>query len=775
MQNECVLDRVKYPLHMRTFIASIALAVTCVVSIADDAPPPGTADFSMSRFVPGRRAAQSEFEKKLLESIDPKRLSAWHDLVASEPHVAGTPGDLRQIDRLAKAFAEMGLEVETHWIWPYLCKPVSAEVEIVAPASAAKKLGVSEPPIDSDKYTRSPDLIPLAWNAYSGSGDATANVVYCNYGTKADFEKLKELGVETRGTIALARYGGNFRGYKAKFAQDAGCVGLIIFIDPADSGYAKGPAYPEGGWATPTQVQCGSILTTAWAGDPLTPMIEATENAPRVTPEEAGLPKIPVQPIGWESAQPILKAMTGEPVADRVPEWQGGLPTPYRLTGGAELKVRLKVEQTRAITKTANVVATLKGAKEPEKKIIIGCHHDAWNHGACDPTCGLILVLEVAKVMSDLAKAGHPPDRSILFCGWGAEEFGILGSVEWVEKNLADLEKNGVAYINLDMATMGANFSASSAPSLRSLIYDAARIVPNAPLPPGPGGGVSMRRPAKDAAPPVSPGSVFDTWLARTKPATPAAPATPATAPPSSTKAGTSPESNKLLVTPEPPIGDLGGGSDHIGFVCHALVPSISLGSGGSRGTSYHSIYDTLDWYRAVVGDDYLPAQMNARMTAVIAARLANADVLPMDPRRVAPDLTRQMVRLEQKATAMGLRFEPASLATPLESLESNAKWVHERVEKAVSAHDGEMLFHFNTALMSADRSWQIRDGLPGRKWFRNSYAASDRDSGYAPWILPMLEQAIEDRNQKALDDAIAEYQRLISRAPVVVFDVKPK
>ncbi len=730
----------KYPALMRTLLAGLTLIVASAAAAGADA------DFSMSRFVPDRRAAQGEYERKLLDGIDPKRLSAWHDLLASEPHVAGTPGDLRVIEKLGKAFAEMGLDVETHWVWPYLCKPVSAEVEIVAPAAAAKKLGVSEPPIDSDKYTRSPDLIPLAWNAYSGNGDATANVIYVNFGTKADFEKLKELGVETKGTIALARYGGNFRGYKAKFAQDAGCVGLIIFMDPEDSGYAKGPAYPEGGWATPTQVQCGSILTTSWAGDPLTPMIEATETAPRITEEEAGLPRIPVQPVGWESALPILKAMKGEPVADRVPQWQGGLPTPYRLTGGPELKVRVKVEQTRAITKTANVIGTLKGAKEPEKKIIIGCHHDAWNHGACDPTCGLILVLEVAKVMSDLAKAGHPPDRSVLFCGWGAEEFGILGSVEWVEKNREDLEKNGVAYINLDMATMGANFYASSAPSLRTLIYDAARVVPNAPVDTS----VSMRRPKPTAEAAKSPGSVFDTWLARTKPK--AGPSKPGEAAGAEAKPSID----------EPEIGDLGGGSDHIGFVCHALVPSISLGSGGARGTSYHSIYDTLDWYRAVVGDDYLPAQMNARMTGLIAARLANADVLPVDPRRVPVDFSMQITRLEAKAKARGLRFDAGAMNGHVPQWIETSRILCDTATRAAITGGEDTIAFANRAMEAGDRVWKLETGLPGRKWFRNAYAASDRDSGYAPWILPLLEQAIEDGDQKALDAAIEHYAQII-------------
>lgn len=737
-----MLGVVPYPACMRTFIAGLFLVVACTVAAAADV------DFSMSRFVPARRAAQGEYEKKLLEGIDPKRLSAWHDLVASEPHVAGTPGDLRVIEKLAKAFGEMGLEVETHWVWPYLCKPVSAEVEIVAPAAAAKKLGVSEPPIDSDKYTRSPDLIPLAWNAYSGSGDITANIVYANYGTKADFDKLRELGIETKGTIALARYGGNFRGYKAKFAQDAGCVGLIIFIDPGDSGYAKGPAYPEGGWATSTQVQCGSILTTSWAGDPLTPMIEATEHAPRISPDEAELPRIPVQPVGWESAQPILKAMTGEPVADRVPQWQGGLPAPYRLTGGAELKVRLKVEQTRAITKTANVVATLKGAKEPEKKIIIGCHHDAWNHGACDPTCGLILVLEVARVMSDLAKAGHPPDRSVLFCGWGAEEFGILGSVEWVEKNRDDLEKNGVAYINLDMATMGPNFSAASAPSLRTLIYDAARVVPNAPVDTG----VSMRRPKPAAESAKSPGSVFDTWLARARPKAAVG------------KTDAAGDAVKEGVD-EPEIGGLGGGSDHIGFVCHALVPSISLGSGGSRGTSYHSIYDTLDWYRAVVGDDYLPAQMNARMTGVIASRLANADVLPVDPRRIAPDIRKQLARLSESAKTKGLSPDKLEFDGVVQGLEDAGSAIVDRSNVVIaSAGPSGVRATFRHWQTWLDRAWKVEEGLPGRKWFRNAYAASDRDSGYAPWILPMVEQAVQDRDQAALDAAGDRLRRMVKQ-----------
>lgn len=733
-------------MNLSRWIGLIALFLACTASARPG--PDAAPDFSMSRFVPQRRAAQSQYEQKLLERIDPARLKAWHDLLASEPHVAGTPGDLRQIERLTTAFAGMGLEVQTHWIWPYLAKPVGAEVAIVSPPGAAKQLGVSEPAIAEDTYTRSPDLIPLAWNAYSGSGDVTASVVYVNFGTKADFDRLKTLGVDPRGKIALARYGGNFRGYKAKFAEEAGCAGLIIFIDPEDSGYQKGPAYPEGGWATASQVQCGSILTTGWAGDPLTPMREATEHADRISPDQAGLPSIPVQPVGWESAQAILSLMTGEPVSDRVPDWQGGLPTVYRIEGGEALKVRLRVEQTRAITKTANVVATLKGAKEPQKKIIIGCHHDAWNHGACDPTCGLILVMEVARVMSDLAKEGFPPDRTVMFCGWGAEEFGILGSVEWVEANRADLERNGVAYINLDMATMGPNFYASAAPSLAPVIYDAARIVPNAPI----SSHVSLRRRAASSELLRSPGTVFESWLARSK-----KPTDPGTPP--------------LAATAEPPIGDLGGGSDHIGFVCHALVPSISLGSGGAPGTSYHSIYDTLDWYRAVVGDDYLPAQMNAEMTAIIASRLANADVLPIDPARYPPAIKRHAARLTSEASKRGLSLDLAPFEDAVDRVEPLCAGFEKSVRDSVSADRIAMFVVLNQGLMESERAWKLEEGLPGRFWFLNAYAASDRDSGYAPWILPLLEQVIQDapRTDKTTSHewasaAVSKYQKLIAR-----------
>ncbi|HZW10723.1 MAG TPA: M28 family peptidase, partial [Phycisphaerales bacterium] len=490
----------------------------------------------------GSSLAQDDIVERLNAVPAAERLRAWHDMVASVPHVAGTEGDRHVINELARSFGEMGYDVDIHEIWPLLSYPVSAEVEVMHPTiqAGAGLLPLREVPLAADPYSESTD-VPFGFNAYSGSGEATGEVVYANFGRKEDFEKLRELGIDCTGKIVVARYGGNYRGYKAKFAEAAGAAGLLIFLDPGDTGYAKGDVYPRGGWQTDLCIQRGSIVTLPYQGDPLTPFVEATEDAERLDVDEVALPRIPVQPIGWGAARQILVRMEGpEAPAD----WQGGLPMSYRLTGGPDLRVRVNVQQERRIAKTANVIARMEGALYPDQWVIVGCHHDAWGFGACDPTCGLISLLESARSFAELAATGVRPARTVIFCAWGAEEFGIIGSSEWVEANYDKLREKAVAYINLDMASMGPEFGASASPSLRRLVEDAARLVPQA-------------RAAEK--------TVFEDWLARS---------------PRTDNPG------------RPSIGDLGGGSDHVGFVCHAGIPGISFGSGGSAGSSYHTAYD---------------------------------------------------------------------------------------------------------------------------------------------------------------------------------------
>ncbi|MFM9996006.1 MAG: M20/M25/M40 family metallo-hydrolase [Phycisphaerales bacterium] len=715
-----------------TALRRTAALVTGMAAVAQGQP----VEFVLPWWPADQREAWAAHEKALLAVPNAEKLLAWHELLASEPHVAGTPGDAREIDRLVAAFTEMGLEVERHPIWPLLARPVSCAVEVVSPERVS--LVVKEQDLVEDRFSTHPDQM-VGWNAFSGSGDVIAGVVYANYGAKADFEKLKELGVAVEGKIVVARYGGNYRGFKAKFAQDAGAAGVIIYTDPADSGYVKGIVYPEGGYANDTCIERGSILTLPQPGDPLTPFVEATQDAVRLDPESIGLPKIPVQPVGWGTAQEIMKRMKG----DAVPQgWQGGLPMTYRVTGGDELKVRLKVEQTREIIPTFNVIATLRGETEPERMVLIGCHHDAWSCGASDATCGMIALLETARALTDAAKQGKRPARSVVFCAWGAEEFGIIGSTEWVEKMRDDLFERGVAYINLDAASMGPDFGVGTAPSLRRLVSEAARAVPQ----------------PRDATK-----TVFQAWLARGEDA---------------------------LFPGLPRFGELGGGSDHVGFWCHVAVPSTSLSGGGAKGSAYHSTYDTLPWYWKAVGSDYEPALMVARMTTSVASRLAGAPLLPIDPVRYGLDTRRHLIDLTTRGAELGVfekserdvTLDLARLDGVVQAYDHRARRVHGRLLEAVAggALAKDRLDAVNAMLMTTDRAWFAVEGLPDRPWFRNTYVAPDADSGYASEALPLLRRAIESKSPRAVAEAeervLEVFRRLDGMLDAIehVLDEKP-
>lgn len=632
------------------------------------------------------RGAYADYERALQAIPNPERLRAWHDLTAGHVHIAGTPGDWTTIEQLEEAFRGMGLSVERHEFWAYLSTPVDAGLWIVEPALA--ELPIAETAIAGDPYAL--DGVPeFGFNAYAATGDVTAEVVYANFGTKEDFEKLAELGIDCTGKIVIARYGGNYRGYKAKYAEEAGAAGLLIFTDPADSGYMQGIQYPEGGWQTETCIQRGSIKTTPWPGDPLTPFVEATEDAERIDVSEAGLPNIPVQPIGWAAARAIMEQMRGELVPKG---WQGGLPLAYRLTGAGGVTVRMKVEQERRLVKSANVIATLEGAVWPEEKVIIGCHHDSWGYGASDATSGMIALLESARSFAELASAGQRPARSVVFCGWGAEEQGIIGSVEWVEANREMLEKTAVAYINLDMASMGPQIGASASPSLKRLIVEAAKSVPQA------------RDPGR---------SVYEEWVAR------------------------APDKN---VEGEPVIGWLGGGSDHIGFVCHVGVASAGFGGGGSPGSAYHTARDTLTWYRQVVGEDYEPALMIARMTNAVVSRLANAPVPPLDPNRAIKDVTIELQSIAKNHP---------EIAESVALFENGTKTMLTDFALAVPENGVEA--------MAIDRVWLNKEGVEGMPWFRNMLVATDPTSGYGAWPLPGLRAALESGDASNVDAALRE------------------
>lgn len=651
-----------------------------------------------------------QLEAALIAVPEASTLRAWHNLLSSEPHVAGTEADWRTINRLLLVMDAMGLEIRLHEFEPLLAEPVRASLEILAPEPVA--LDLKERPVWNDPFTNHPDLT-IGWNAYSASGTVEGEVVYVNGGTREDFAWLKEQNIDLTGKIAIARYGGNYRGYKATYAQEAGAIGLIIFSDPADGGgdgFTR-LVYPDGGWANDSYIQRGSILNLPYPGDPLTPFVPAHAEAPRLPIDEVDLPRIPVQPIGASAASEILVRMTG----DASPEsWRGDLPVDYRLTGGADLRVRLSVEQRLSQKKTGNALGIIRGSEFPDEFIVIGAHHDAWTFGAGDPNSGTIVVLETARAFAEAARQGFRPRRTLIFAHWGAEEFGIIGSTEWCEANADDLRANAVAYINLDMASMGPNFGASAFPSLRPVIESATKRIPQARSEAGQ--------------------MIFDAW-SRVN------------------------EQGARTVR----FGDLGGGSDHVGFLCHLGVPSAGISAGGSPGVSYHSNYETLQWYRQTVGDDYEPALMLSRVVSAIAARLAHEPILPLDQRAVADDLSMKIASLAEWANELDAPFDAAALKTAVDAYRDAASGLGARLDAAPVLSKGD-LATLNARLRAFDRMWLYEEGLPGRPWWRNLYAASDPYSGYAAWMLPLLREAIESGEAETINHTIALYEDVLER-----------
>lgn len=649
-------------------------------------------------------------------------LRRWHEMLASEPHVAGTPGDAKVIAALEKAFKDMGLEVERHPFFAYLAEPVDATLEVIPKGEPPIAINLREASVAGDSSPDHP-ATSFAWNAYSASGDVTGEVVYANYATREDFAELARRNVDISGKVVLARYGKIYRGNKAKFAQEAGAAALVMFTAPADSGYVKGPMYPQGGWANECCVQRGSVAALDYPGDPLTPGVEASEDAARLNPADVALPKIPVQPISWKGALEIVSRMRGETVPDG---WQSGLPANDALTGGPDLRVRVMVKQDRRIVRSENVIATLRGNDEPDTKVILGCHHDAWVNGASDPLAGTICLLEAARVLSERASAGERPRRSIVFAAWGAEEFNIVGSTEWVESRAAELTRNCVAYVNLDMAAMGPQFGASASATLSRAILAAAADVPQA------------RDPAR---------TVLMDWTARVQ---------------------------KDGAERAPRVGSMGGGSDHVGFLYHCGIPSAGLGAGGSSGWSYHSAYDSLPWYWKVVGADYEPALMITRMTSTLAWGLASPRVLHVEPWKAVGEIKDALPEIIERGVAKKLWTKPDANVMPdalralvdaIAAFEADPVAAH--VRDAIASGDPPRWTDprdLNRTLMDANQVWNDENAIVGRPWHRYSLGGTDDLTGYGSWAIPTLRWGVERGSMQEINDAVAMYVKKIAR-----------
>lgn len=662
------------------------------------------AAFAFSVTLHAQETNQQQVEEVFKTSIDATRFKTHLQKLTERPHVAGSATNEAVQAYMSSVMKSAGLEVTSYPYDVYLpSTPGESFIEIVTPVR--QTITQQEDILEEDPFS-SDELLWKGWNSFSGSGDVTAEVVYVNYGTREDFEMLKELGVSVEGKVALARYGGNFRGYKAKFAEANGAAGLLIYSDPKDNGYARGLVYPEGPYFNASTIQRGSLLTVDFTGDPLTPFepalpLEGKNKVKRLNPSEVGLHTIPVLPIAYGEAQKIMSQMTGAAVPLA---WQGGLPFTYRLEGGSHLKVRVKVDQPINYTRVANVVGTLKGAELPDEWIILGCHFDAWGFGATDPNSGTAMLLSLSESLGKLAAQGLRPKRSIMIAHWDAEEHGVIGSSEWVEQLSDELGAKAIAYMNFDGGVSGKNFGASASPTLKKLITEASKAVDY----------------------PYTDQSLYDFW-----------------------KRGAA----------EPSIGNLGGGSDHIAFYMHVGVPSLSGGAGGP--TPYHSNYDSFHYYSTFVDPEFQMGPTIEHLAGLMALRLSNHSIVDYDVARYATDLKLHFASAENKVKAYNASFEGfAASKQSLVTLESAAQELAAALEQVnVQGISKKALKEVNAQLIGLEKSFIEEKGMDYGSWYRSLYASTDPFSGYASWMLPGIEYEValkRNENLKAWDERYA-------------------
>jgi len=684
--------------NSRYLIAFAGLMLTSTLSAQD-----------WNGYTPSSMEKQAQTEATFLKSVDFPKYREHLQKLTEKPHVAGTAANEEVAEYMATVMENAGMKVDFYPYDIYMSTSGgSSSVELVTPYR--RPLNQQENILDEDRFSSDPTL-EKGWNAYSGSGDVTAAVVYANYGTKEDFERLAEMGVDVKGKIVIARYGRNFRGYKAKFAEQYGAAGLIMYTDPADSGYTKGLVYPEGYTYNESAIQRGSVLTLDYQGDPLTPFepalpLDGKKKVQRMDPSETTLHTIPVLPLPYGSAKEIIGNMKGKPVPQ---EWQGGLPYTYRLEGGEELTVRLFVDQPKEFVRVSNVVGTFKGTEYPDEWIILGCHYDAWAFGATDPNSGTAMLLSLSESIGKLVKSGNGPKRSILIAHWDAEEHGVIGSSEWVEQLKDELGAKAVAYLNFDGGVSGKNFGASSSPTLKNLVSEMAKKVDY----------------------PYSEKSLYDQWRGDKE---------------------------------EPTIGNLGGGSDHIGFYMHVGVPSLSGGAGGP--TLYHTNYDSFHFYETFVDPEFKMGGTIEQWTGLMTLRMANAELIPYDVERYAVDLKGHFAKAVEKIKGFHAEFEGFDqVDQSITTLEKNTQLLDEALANALSsgALSKKEIKDINKQLIALEKSFIDEKGMYYGSWFKSLYASTDPFSGYASWILPGLEYEISLKSTDRLEEWDQRYANAIS------------
>jgi N-acetylated-alpha-linked acidic dipeptidase len=736
------------------------LSLLCMLLLVRPALP---ADLPLLRgFTAESSRTERDWEEKFKAIPDQANLREYMRRLSARPHHIGSAYGKDDAEWMIAKFKEWGLNAQIESYDVLFPTPKERVLELVEPTRFTAKL--QEPPIASDPTSSQQNEQLPTYNAYSIDGDVTAPVVYANYGVPEDYEQLDRLGISVKGAIVIVRYGASFRGVKPKIAAEHGAVGCLIYSDPRDDGYFEGEVYPQGPYRNKDGVQRGSVMDiTVYPGDPLTPGTPSTKDAKRLKREEAAtITKIPVLPISYGDAQPILAAMTGAVVPER---WRGALPITYR-TGPGPAKVHLKLAFNWDTVPAYNVVVRIPGSTYPDEWIIRGNHHDGWVNGAEDPIAGANALMEEARGLGALLRQGWRPKRTIVYCVWDGEEEGLIGSTEWAEQHAMELTQKAAVYINTDGNNRGF-LQASGSHTLEKFINGVARDVED-------------------------PETKMSVWkrlqLSRIN--------------------NQAADRQELRQRPDLRIGALGSGSDYTAFIDHMGIASLNLGYGGEGGGGiYHSIYDDFNWYTHFSDTEFSYGKALAQTVGLAVMRLADAELLPYDFSnftdtirryideveklarderdqiiernreidegvfRASADPKRSTVPPAKEAVPAFLNFAP--LRNGLAALERTAQQYDQALAHASDNGSAALaraaLRDVNARLIAVERAMLLSDGLPNRPWFEHQIYAPGFYTGYGVKTLPGVRESIEQKQWKQADEQIARVGKVLENTGEVI------
>jgi len=714
---------------------------------------------------------ERQWEEKLRAIPSPDNLRAYMHRLSARPHHVGSPYDKDNAEWIAGKFKEFGLDTHIEQFDVLFPTPKERLVELVegGPKFVAK---LQEPALPQDPTSNQQAEQLPTYNAYSIDGDVTAPLVYVNYGIPEDYEQLERLGVSVKGKIVIARYYHSWRGIKPKVAAEHGAVGCLIFSDPHEDGFVHGETFPAGPYRPPDGVQRGSVADMPfYPGDPLTPGVGATKDAKRLKIEDAPtITKIPVLPISYADAQPLLAALTGRVAPE---SWRGGLGITYHV-GPGPAKVHLKVKSNWDVKPIYDVIGKIQGATFPDEWVIRGNHHDGWVNGAEDPISGQVALMEEARALGELVKSGWKPKRTVIYCAWDGEEPGLLGSTEWAEQHYDELRAHAVAYINSDGNGRG-YLEVEGSHTLEKFSNDIAREIsdPETKL------SVWKRQQLHEIA-----------------------------------NAKTPELREEIRKRADWRIPALGSGSDYTAFLQHDGVASLNIGFGGEdQGGIYHSIYDDFYWYTHFSDTDFVYGRALAQTGGTAVMHLADADLLPFEfenfadtvqtylkelktlSQKMQDDIRERNREIEEglfKATddpkrplvppsveAVPLHLNFAPMENAVEALTRSAEEYHKALEQA-NANGGaalasSSLAEVNKLLIESERKLTNAEGLPNRPWFKHQLYAPGFYTGYGVKTVPAVREAIELKKWKQADEAIVVVARVLQDEVALVSSAAAK